>query len=94
VPLKKDQPNPSNHVFTRRQWLGRVPPSAVAAVVGASLAGEPGFASEQIRNDPGADDFEGTENENIKIDGGELSKATTVLAFKDGATKKAGQLRD
>lgn len=38
--------------------------------------------------------LEGAENENIKIDGGDVSKASTVLAFKDGATKKAVQLRD
>jgi hypothetical protein len=38
--------------------------------------------------------LEGAENENIKIDGGDVSKATTVIAYKDGATKKAVQLRD
>ncbi len=38
--------------------------------------------------------LEGTENENIKIDGGDVSKAVAVLAYKDGATKKAVQLRD
>jgi hypothetical protein len=38
--------------------------------------------------------LEGAENENIKIDGGDLSKAATALAFKDGATKKSVQLRD
>jgi hypothetical protein len=37
---------------------------------------------------------EGTRNENIKIDGGDMSKAATVLAYKNGATKKAVQLRD
>jgi hypothetical protein len=38
--------------------------------------------------------LEGTENENIKIDGGDVSKAAAVLAYKNGATKKAVQLRD
>jgi hypothetical protein len=38
--------------------------------------------------------LEGAENENIKIDGGDVSKATAVLAYKNGATKKAVQLRD
>jgi polygalacturonase len=37
---------------------------------------------------------EGAENENIKIDGGDLSKAATVFAYKNGATKKAVQQRD
>ncbi|HEV2275374.1 MAG TPA: glycosyl hydrolase family 28 protein [Acidobacteriaceae bacterium] len=37
---------------------------------------------------------EGAHNENIKIDGGDLSKAASPLAFKDGATSKAVQLRD
>jgi hypothetical protein len=32
--------------------------------------------------------IEGTENENIKIDGGDVSKAAAVLACKNGATKK------
>jgi polygalacturonase len=55
--LKNDQSNSSNRVFTRRQWLGRVPPSAIAAALGVGLAGEPGFASEQVRNEPGAEDL-------------------------------------
>ncbi len=38
--------------------------------------------------------LEGAENENIKIDGGDMSKASAVLAYKNGATKKAVQLRD
>jgi polygalacturonase len=38
--------------------------------------------------------LEGADNENIKIDGGDQSKAALVLAFKDGATEKAVQLRD
>jgi hypothetical protein len=37
--------------------------------------------------------LEGTSNENVKIDGGDLSKAATLLAYKDGATKTAVQLR-
>jgi polygalacturonase len=54
---KNDQPDSNNRVFTRRQWLGRVPPSAIAAVLSAGLAGEPGFAFEQTRNDSGAEDL-------------------------------------
>jgi hypothetical protein len=38
--------------------------------------------------------LEGAENENIKIDGGDVSKAAAVLAYKNGASKKAVQLRD
>ena len=38
--------------------------------------------------------LEGTENENIKIDGGDLSRAAAALAYKNGATKKVVQLRD
>jgi len=38
--------------------------------------------------------LQGAENENIKIDGGDMSKAATVLTYKDGATKKAVQLHD
>jgi hypothetical protein len=38
--------------------------------------------------------LEGGENENIKIDGGDVSKAATVLAYKNGATKKAVELRN
>jgi hypothetical protein len=32
--------------------------------------------------------FEGTENENMKIDGGEVSKAAAVLAYKTGDEKR------
>ncbi len=38
--------------------------------------------------------IEGAENENIKIDGGDMSKAAAVFAYKNGATKRAVQLRD
>lgn len=37
--------------------------------------------------------LEGTENERITIDGGDLSKATTPLVFKNGATAQAVKLR-
>jgi polygalacturonase len=56
VPLKNDQPRASSRLLTRRQWLGRVPPSAIAAAVGAGLAGEHGFASQSANNSPGDDD--------------------------------------
>ncbi len=55
--MKNDQSASTNRVFTRRQWLGRVPPSAIAAALGVGLTGERGFASGQAKNDPGADDF-------------------------------------
>jgi hypothetical protein len=32
--------------------------------------------------------LEGTRNENIKIDGGDMSKAAAVLAYKNGVTKR------
>jgi polygalacturonase len=38
--------------------------------------------------------LEGAENENIKIDGGDMSKAAAVFTCKNGATKKAVQLRE
>jgi polygalacturonase len=37
--------------------------------------------------------MEGTENENIIIDGGDLSKAVSPLAFKNGANNKSVKLR-
>jgi polygalacturonase len=55
--LKNDQPNFGTRVLTRRQWLGRVPPSAIAAALGAGVAGERSFASEQAHNDAEADDL-------------------------------------
>jgi hypothetical protein len=57
VNLKNDQASASNGSFTRRQWLGRVPPSALGALLSGGFAGEPGFASEQVKSDAGADDF-------------------------------------
>ena len=38
--------------------------------------------------------LEGTGNTDIKIDGGDLTKAAKVLAYKNGATEKAVRLRD
>ena len=37
--------------------------------------------------------LEGSANENILIDGGDLSKAASPLTFKDGATEGAVRLR-
>jgi hypothetical protein len=37
--------------------------------------------------------LEGAGNENIKIDGGDLSKAAKAIAYKNGATEKAVQRR-
>src|SRR6201996_5049410 len=47
--VKQDQ-------FTRRQWLGRVPPSAVAAFLAGGLADNKVFASEQAQSDVNSDD--------------------------------------
>jgi polygalacturonase len=55
VNLKNDQASAGNGSFTRRQWLGRVPPSALAALLAGGFAGERGFASEHVKSDPGAD---------------------------------------
>jgi polygalacturonase len=38
-------------MLTRRQWLGHVPPSAIAAVLGAGLSGERGFAIQSSADD-------------------------------------------
>jgi hypothetical protein len=37
--------------------------------------------------------LEGAANEGIAIDGGDLSKAATSLAYKNGATEKSVKLR-
>jgi hypothetical protein len=37
--------------------------------------------------------LEGQANEGITIEGGDLSKAASALAFKNGATKQAVQVR-
>ena len=63
--MKNDLFASNNRVFTRRQWLGRVPPSAIAVALGAGFTGERGFASEQANNVTGADDF-GTRVYNIR----------------------------
>ena len=46
------QSNSSSRFFTRRQWLGRVPPSAIAAVLGAGFAGGHGLASQSATSSP------------------------------------------
>ena len=55
--LKNDQAGGGHGSFTRRQWLGRVPPSALAAFLAGGLAEERGLASGQVKNDASADDF-------------------------------------
>jgi len=50
--LNNYQSNSSSRFFTRRQWLGRVPPSAIAAVLGAGFAGEHGLASQSATSSP------------------------------------------
>jgi polygalacturonase len=50
--LNNYQSNSSSRFFTRRQWLGRVPPSAIAAVLGAGFAGEHGLASQSATSNP------------------------------------------
>lgn len=53
--MKNDQSGFSSGLLTRRQWLGCVPPSAIAAVVAAGLTGEHGFASQSANNGTGDD---------------------------------------
>jgi polygalacturonase len=55
--LKNDQLSTTSRSFTRRQWLGHIPPSAIAAMLGTGLSGERGFASGQTKSDSGADDL-------------------------------------
>ena len=63
--MKNDQSGSSNRLLTRRQWLSRVPPSAVAAVVAAGLTTEHGFASQSANISTGDDDS-GTRVYNIR----------------------------
>jgi hypothetical protein len=55
--LKNDQSSASNGSLTRRQWLGRVPPSTLAALLLGGSAGERGFASGQTESNPGTDGY-------------------------------------
>jgi polygalacturonase len=54
--LKNDQLSAGNGPITRRQWLGRVPPSTMVALLAGGLVGEPGVASGQVKADAGAED--------------------------------------
>ena len=53
--MKNDQLAPSR--LTRRQWLGQIPPAAIAGALGAGISGERGFASEPVKNNSGEDDL-------------------------------------
>jgi hypothetical protein len=93
VTLKNDQASAGNGSFTRRQWLGRVPPSALAALLARGFAGERGFASEQLKSDPIADDF-GAHVYNIRQYGakgdGTTLETTAVQAAIDACHQNGG----
>jgi polygalacturonase len=55
--LNNDQSVSVSRRFTRRQWLGHVPPSAMAALLGAGLAGERSLAIQPTQSGAAAEDF-------------------------------------
>src|SRR6201992_4020540 len=64
VPLKNDQSVSASRMITRRQWLGHVPPSAIAAVLGAGLSSERGLALQPAQQN--ASDDSGARIYNIR----------------------------
>src|SRR5258707_227057 len=77
--LKNNQSSVSKSSFTRRQWLGRVPPSALAALLAGGFSGEQGVGSGQEKSDPAAT------NPGVNNPGADASRARVYNIRKYGA---------
>ena len=81
--MKNDQSAPASRLLTRRQWLGHVPPSAIAAVIGAGLSGERALALQPAQ--AGADEDSGARVYNIRKFGAKGDE----IALDTGALQSA-----